>query len=114
MPCGLRDSQITVDLDSGIILANDVTQDCTDHHQLQPQVEKADANLGELPEDTKWSSDNGYFNGSNLRYMEERGLDGYIPDRKQAGEMKGNKPKTITVRTVVTARSGRNARGKAK
>ena len=86
-------SQITVDHDSGIILANDVTQNCTDHHQLQPQVEKTEANLGELPEDTKWSSDNGYFNGSNLRYMEERGLDGYIPDRKQAGEMKGNKPK---------------------
>ncbi|MHC1624302.1 MAG: hypothetical protein ACXQTR_06935 [Candidatus Methanospirareceae archaeon] len=33
-------------------------------------------------------SDNGYFNGSNLRYMEERRLDGYIPDRKQAGEGK--------------------------
>jgi transposase len=29
-------SQITVDHDSGIILANDVTQDCTDHYQLQP------------------------------------------------------------------------------
>ena len=86
-------SQITVDHDSGIILANDVTQNCTDHHQLQPQVEKTEANLGELPEDTKWSSDNGYFNGSNLQYMEERGLDGYIPDSKQAGEMKGNKPK---------------------
>lgn len=84
--------QITADHDSGIIVANDVTQDCTDHHQLQPQVEKTEENVGELPEDTKWSSDNGYFNGSNLRYLEERGLDGYIPDSKQAGEMKGNKP----------------------
>jgi transposase len=28
--------QISVDSDSGIIAANGVTQDCTDHHQLQP------------------------------------------------------------------------------
>jgi len=60
--------QITTDHDSGIIVANDVTQDCTDHHQLQPQVE----------------------------LTEEKGLDGYIPDSKQAGEMKGNKPRVIT------------------
>ena len=84
--------QITADHDSGIIVANDVTQDCTDHHQLQPQVEKTEENVGELPEDTKLGSDNGYFSGANLRYLEEKGLDGYIPDRKQAGEMKGKKP----------------------
>ena len=41
----------------------------------------------------KRSFDNGYFSGPNLRYLETSGLDGYIPDRKQAGEMKGNKPK---------------------
>jgi len=49
--------------------------------------------VGELPEDTKLGFDNGYFSGANLRYLEEKGLDGYIPDSKQAGEMKGNKPK---------------------
>jgi transposase len=85
--------QITSDRDSGIIVANDVTQDCTDHHQLQPQVELTEETVGELPEDTKLGFDNGYFSGANLRYLEEKGLDGYIPDRKQAGEMKGNKPK---------------------
>jgi len=85
--------QNTVDHDSGIIVANDVTQDCTDHHQLQPQVEKTEENVGELPEDTKLGFDNGYFSGANLRYLEEKGMDGYIPDSKQAGEMKGNKPK---------------------
>lgn len=84
--------QITSDHDSGIIVANDVTQDCTDHHQLQSQVEKTEETVGELPDDTKLGFDNGYFSGANLRYLEEKGLDGYIPDRKQAGEMKGNKP----------------------
>ncbi len=63
-------SQITVDYDSGIILANDVTQECTDHNQLQPQIELTEENLGGLPEGTKVSMDNGYFSGANLRYLE--------------------------------------------
>jgi len=86
-------SQITVDHDSGIILANDVTQDCTDHYQVQPQVEMTEENLGSLPEGTKVSMDNGYFSGPNLRFLEKKGLDGYIPDSKQAQEQKGKKIK---------------------
>lgn len=82
-------SQITVDHDSGIILANDVNQDCTDHNQLQPQVEMTEENLDGLPEWTKVSMDNGYYSGANLRYLEGKGLDGYIPDGKQAQEHKG-------------------------
>ena len=84
-------SQITVDHDSGIILANDVTQDCTDHYQVQPQVEMTEENLGGLPEGTKVSMDNGYFSGPNLRFLERKGLDGYIPDSKQAQEQKGKR-----------------------
>jgi len=57
--------QITADHDSGIIVANDVTQDCTDHHQLQPQVEKTEESVGELPYDMKLGFDNGYFSGAN-------------------------------------------------
>ena len=85
--------QITVDNDSGIIVANDVTQDCTDHDQLKPMVENTEKNVGELPEGTKMIFDNGFFNGPNLRYLEEKGLDGYIPDSKLAQEMKGKKSK---------------------
>jgi transposase len=84
--------QITADHDSGIIVANDVTQDCTDHAQLEPQVNNTLENVGELPEGAKMSSDNGYFSGANLQYLEETGLDAYIPDSKQAQEQKGNKP----------------------
>ena len=86
-------SQITADHDSGIILANDVTQDCTDHNQLEPQIELTEDNLGGLPEGTRTSADNGYFNGPNLRYMEKKKLDGYIPNSKQAQKMKGKKAK---------------------
>lgn len=85
--------QITVDNGSGIIVANDVTQDCTDHEQLKPQIEGAEENLGGLPEDIKISADNGYFSGSNLQYLEEKGLEGYIPNSKQAQQMKGKKVK---------------------
>jgi transposase len=85
--------QITADHDSGIIVANDVTQDCTDHHQLQPQVEKTEESVGELPEDTKLGFDNGYFSGANLRFLERKRIDGYIPNSTQAQELKGNKPK---------------------
>jgi hypothetical protein len=59
------DPQITADHDSGIIVANDVTQDCTDYHQLQPQVEKTEENVGELPEGAKLGFDNGYFSDAN-------------------------------------------------
>lgn len=86
-------SQITSDYDSGIIVANDVTQDCTDHHQLQPQIEKTEETVGKLHSDVKIGFDNGYFSGVNLHYLEEKGLDAYIPDSKRASKIKGNKLK---------------------
>nr|QNO58230.1 hypothetical protein DKLEMCON_00012 [Methanosarcinales archaeon ANME-1 ERB7] len=85
--------QITVDHGSGVVIANGVTQDCTDHYQLQPQLEMTVENIDSLPEWTKVSMDNGYFNGPNLRYLEEAGVDGYIPDSKQAQKMNGKKVK---------------------
>jgi len=81
--------QITVDHGSGIIVAGDVTQECVDRKQLQPMIERTEENLGGLPEDVKMSWDNGYYTGQNLRYLEEKHVDGYIPDCKQAQKMKG-------------------------
>lgn len=83
--------QITADHTSGIIVANDVTQDCTDHGQLEPMMDQTMVNLGGLPEKVAMSWDNGYYNGPNLRFLERRGMDGYIPDSKQAQRMKGKK-----------------------
>ena len=74
--------QIAVDYGSGIILAGSVSQDPTDHDQLQ--IEYVEENVGKLLPGAKVSSDNGYFTGENLRYLEERSLDGYIPNKKQA------------------------------
>jgi transposase len=88
--------QIAVDYDSGIILSNTVTQDPTDHYQLIPQIENTIETLGQLPDDTAISADNGYFTKTNLQYLDENELDGYIPNRKQVYESKkhfiNNKP----------------------
>lgn len=72
--------QIGVDSKEQIIVAADVTQEATDHNQLEPMVEQAEQNLGELPEQI--SADAGYSSYDNLEYMEEKEVDGYIPDNK--------------------------------
>ena len=88
--------QIAVDYDSGIILANTVTQDPTDHYQLIPQIEHTIETVGQLPDNTAISADNGYFTKTNLQYLDENEFDGYIPNRKQVYETKkyftNNKP----------------------
>ena len=72
--------QIGVDAKEQIIVAADVTQEATDHHQLEPMVEQAEQNLGELSEQV--SADAGYSSYDNLEYVEEKEIDGYIPDNK--------------------------------
>ena len=80
--------QLAVDYESGIILANSVTQDPTDHHQLIPQIEQTIKIIGPLNDDTSISADNGYFTKTNLQYLDNNELDGYIPNRKQVHETK--------------------------
>lgn len=88
--------QIAVDYDSGIILASTVTQDPTDHHHLIPQIEQIQDTIGPLPVDVKISADNGYFTQTNLQYLDENELDGYIPNRKQVYKYKTQLKKTKT------------------
>jgi len=80
--------QIAVDYDSGIILSSTITRDPTDHYQLIPQIEHIKDTLGPLPGGTKISADNGYYTEENLKYLAENELDGYIPNRKLACEVK--------------------------
>jgi len=83
--------QVAVDSDSSIIVASVISQDPTDHKQLQPVIEEIEKNLGPLPESTQITADNGYFSGESLRYLEKKGLDGYIPNKKQASKHKRKK-----------------------
>jgi transposase len=72
--------QIGVDAKEQVIIAADITQEATDHYQLEPMVEQAEENLEQLPEQI--SADAGYSSYDNLEYVEEKEVDGYIPDNK--------------------------------
>jgi hypothetical protein len=51
--------QIAVDDNSRIILANSVTQYPTDYYQLILQIEQTITTIGQLPDHTTISADNG-------------------------------------------------------
>jgi transposase len=74
--------QITVDK-QGFVIANDVCQSAHDAGQLEPQVLQTEENLGELPEDVRWSFDAGYFEGGNIKFLADKKIDGYIPDNEK-------------------------------
>jgi transposase len=70
--------QIAVDEKEQIIVAADITQETTDHHQLRRMVEVVEQNLGSLPKEA--SADAGYCSYENLEYVQQKGLDAYMPD----------------------------------
>ena len=77
-------TQITVDHKLGIIVANDVSQDRIDTYQLKPQIELVEDNCGLLKEGAKICADNGYYNGNNIHYLNQKKLDQYIPEHEEA------------------------------
>jgi len=77
--------QLTVDK-AGFILANDITQSAHDSGQLQPQVLQTEENLKGIPEHVAWSFDSGYFEGSNIKFLADKKIDGYIPDNNEKKE----------------------------
>ena len=77
-------TQITVDHMQGIIVSNDVCQDRNDMHQLKSQIELVEENCGMLKEGTKICADSGYCSGNNIHYLNDKKLDPYIPEQKEA------------------------------
>lgn len=69
-------SQIAVDAQAQIIVAQDVTQCAVDKGQLIPMVDAIEANLGRKPEQA--SADSGYCSEANLEAMERRNIDAYV------------------------------------
>ena len=70
--------QIAVDEKDQVIVAADITQETTDHHQPGRMVEAVEQNLGSLPKEA--SADAGYSSYENLEYAQQKGLDAYMPD----------------------------------
>jgi transposase len=79
-------AQAAVDAEAQIIVAQGVTQEVNDKHQLVPMSDAVETNLGRKPK--QLSADTGYCSDANLEALETRGIDGYIaPGRtKDAAE----------------------------
>lgn len=69
--------QAVVDREHQVIVSAEVTQECTDNHQLPGMLEQAAENTGAYPKET--TADCGYHSVDTLAYIEQTGLDAYVP-----------------------------------
>jgi IS5 family transposase len=79
----------TVDLavsDDHLIVAERATQATSDAASLVPMVEQVEQACRERP--AQVSADSGFFSVRNLQGLEERGIEGYLPDAHLTGELK--------------------------
>jgi len=72
-------AQASVDADTHIILASEVTQDCNDKLQLKPMLDKTIENTGKVPK--QGTFDAGYDNEDQISQYRDR-IDLYIPTQK--------------------------------
>jgi transposase len=65
-----------------LIVAQQVSPQPTDNQLLVPMVDAVERECGERPQ--RVSADSGFFSTDNLQAMEERKIDGYVPDSNLA------------------------------
>ena len=65
-----------------LIVAQRVTQQTNDNEELLPMSEAVEQQCREKPQ--RISADSGFFSIENLQGLEERGIDGYVPDSNLA------------------------------
>ena len=71
------------------IVAQRVTQNKNDNHALIPMVDEVERQCGERPQ--RVLADCGFFSSQNLREMEDRNIEVYLPDPNLAGELNTGK-----------------------
>lgn len=76
--------QISVDEKNDFIIANDVTKECNDHHQLIPMLNLSKKNIGQNPKSTK--ADNGYYAQLESASNQFPEIDLYIDDKNRRKE----------------------------
>jgi transposase len=69
--------QVTADSYRLVIVAADMTNDCTDNAQFEPMLEQATENTGAQPKEA--TADCGYHNKETLEYIARTGLNAFIP-----------------------------------
>jgi transposase len=67
------------------IVAQRVTQNKSDNRALVPMVDQVERRCGTRPQ--RILADSGFFSNQNLRDMEARGIEAYLPDSNLAREM---------------------------
>jgi len=69
---------------NGLIISNDIVQDCDDRNQLLPSIASVEEDFEELPEGTRVLADGLYENGKTMQELDKRGFDLYIPGKNMA------------------------------
>ena len=105
-----------------IIVGQQVSQASTDNELLMPMVERVEQECGQRPQQV--SADSGFFTQENVQAMEERGMDGYVPDSHLAHELNWGKrvrahgaardPAQQRMRRKLRSRTGRETYGRRK
>jgi transposase len=78
----------TLDLavsDDHLIVGQRITQAVSDSASLLPMVKQVEATCGERPGEV--SADSAFFSVQNLKQLERRGINGYVPDAHLTGEL---------------------------
>jgi transposase len=78
-------AQVAVDVDSRLAVAGYVTNACTDEDELPRVLEEIEQLTGSNPEVAL--ADRGYGKKNNLLVLGERNIKGYIPLRKEPGNL---------------------------
>ena len=82
--------QISTDADNAVIVGVGVTQQCSDHGELEPSVERIEQQSGKAPE--QMVVDGGFMSRETILSMDERGVDLVGPmgdgDEQGVGQLK--------------------------
>jgi transposase len=87
---GLKTSynaQLVVDDTHQVIVASDVTNRPHDTDELVPMLDQSELNTGECPKQA--GADAGFFSGDNLAALDQRKIEGFIPDCMEQGRQRG-------------------------
>jgi transposase len=63
----------------GVITVAEAVEECNDRHQLEPVVEKSESNTGQKVDEAV--ADSGYASYDNYEYLDNKKLNGYVPDQ---------------------------------
>ena len=113
--CG--NAQAVVDEARQVIIAGEVTDAANDKQQVDPLMSQAQENIGDEESIDKASMDSGYFSESNVRWLEERAMDGYVATarikhhERVPAHPRGRRPQDLTVKETM-ARKLRTKKGR--